>query len=66
MSKIKKVTYVKIRNKASLRAIARRYANGDLMSAIAADYDIDPGTVRNIARAAGVEIRPRGRPEVSR
>lgn len=54
--------YVRIQNKASLNAIARRYAEGEPSRDIAARYDIDVATVREIARRAGVPVRPVGRP----
>ena len=66
MSKNERSTYNRIRHSASLAAIARRYAEGEAMTRITADYDVDPGTVRNIARRQGVPIRRRGRPEARR
>jgi hypothetical protein len=64
MSKNRKTTYVRIRHASSLASIARRYAEGESVRTLTEEYDIDPSTVRNIARRFGVPIRPRGRPTI--
>jgi hypothetical protein len=58
----KKRKYIRVKHSASLLSIANRYEAGESLSAIAADYGTNVGTVRNIARRVGCLVRPVGRP----
>jgi len=45
-----------------LASIKTRYAKGEGLKDIAADYEVSPGTIRRLLDASGVDIRLRGRP----
>jgi hypothetical protein len=53
-----------------LASAARRYADGSSLATIAAQFGLDPSTVANRFRRAGVPIRPRrarvGMPQIAR
>jgi hypothetical protein len=50
------------KSQAVREAICEAYARGESPRAIAAQYDVRPGTVVRYARAGGAKIRGRGRP----
>jgi DNA-directed RNA polymerase specialized sigma24 family protein len=47
---------------AQRKTVARRYRSGEALASIADEFGISVSTVREIARAAGAEIRRVGRP----
>ena len=44
---------------AGLDRVASRYGDGESCASIAADLDVDPSTIANALRRAGVSLRPR-------
>lgn len=43
--------------------VAQAYAAGSPLGVIAEKFDISAGTIRTVARRAGLELRPVGRPK---
>lgn len=42
-------------------AVVKAYASGKTAAALGEKYDVSASTILNIVRAAGGEVRPRGR-----